>query len=227
MDLIKHYYRLYQDSIQKIISDNYQIDNLIDAPSDNRFGITLLIRPDSHVKSNIQRFLSKLKAIEPDQYYYPSSDIHVTVMSIISCYNGFDLANISIGDYVQIIEESIKVQKDIEIQFKGVTASPSCVMVQGLLSDNNLNTIRDNLRRNFKTSKLQQSMDQRYTIQTAHSTVVRFRKNLTEKADFIKVLEDHRDCNFGTFSVDTIDLVYNDWYQKTERVKELYKFKIK
>lgn len=227
MDLIRHYNNLYEDSIQKITTGNYQVDDLLDSPTDKRFGITLLIRPDSQVKKSIQDFLYKLKAIEPEQYYYPSSDIHVTVMSIISCYEGFKLTNISIGEYIKTIEESIKMQKDIKIQFQGITASPSCIMVQGFLHDNTLNNIRDNLRINFAGSSLQQSIDQRYSIQTAHSTVVRFRKKLTQKQDFLSRLEEYRNYNFGTTTVDALDLVFNDWYQRKEHVKELCQFKIK
>ncbi|HTJ52976.1 MAG TPA: hypothetical protein VL443_26155, partial [Cyclobacteriaceae bacterium] len=94
MNLPEHYNKLYQDSIQKIKSDTYQIDNLIDSSLDNRFGITLLIRLDKQIRDAIHKFLSDLKMVEPDQYYYPDSDIHVTVMSIISCYDGFELTQI-------------------------------------------------------------------------------------------------------------------------------------
>lgn len=226
MNLVKHYDDLYKESIQKIKSDNYQTDHLIDSPSDHRFGITLIIRPNIHVKNNIQTFLNDLKAIEPDQYYYPESDIHVTVLSIISCYNGFDLAQISILDYVELIKKSITSQKSIEIEFRGITASPSCIMIQGFSNDDTLKDIRDNLRMNFKTAKLQQTIDKRYTIQTAHSTVVRFRKQLTKKEDYINVLDNYRDYDFGTSTINAIDLVYNDWYQRKEFEKNLYRFNI-
>ena len=54
MNLQEYYDNLYQNSIQKIQSDSYQVDKLIDSDDDNRFGITLLLRPDNTVKSNIQ-----------------------------------------------------------------------------------------------------------------------------------------------------------------------------
>jgi len=227
MDLIENYSKLYQDSVQKIISDEYTIDNLIDSFSDNRRGITLLIRTNNLIKKNIQGFISDLRQIDPEQYYYPNSDIHVTVMSIISCYNGFDLTNICVSNYIDLIEKSIKSQRNIVINFKGVTVSPSCIMIQGFLCDNTLNAIRDNLRINFKNSDLQQSIDIRYSIQTAHSTIVRFRKRFTKKDDYLKIIDSYRDYDFGTLSTDTIELVYNDWYQRKEFVKELHKFKIK
>lgn len=227
MNLKEHYNKLYQDSIQKIQSDAYQVDELIDSPNDNRFGITLLLRPDNIVKGNIQELLSKLKLIEPNQYFYRDSDLHVTVMSIISCYNGFNLNQIRIDDYIKIIEKSITGLSPFNIEFRGVTASPSCLMVQGFSEDNTLNRFRNNLRSDIKDSDLEQSIDKRYAIQTAHSTIFRLKENFSNKEDFLKIVEEYRDFYFGTFTVDTMELVFNDWYQRKEYVKTLYKFKLK
>lgn len=227
MDLIAHYKELYIDSIQKIKSDQYSTDQLMDSPFDRRRGVTLVIRPNDTIRRNIQSFLNELRSIEPDQYYQPDSDIHVTVMSIISCYNEFDLNDIHVPHYVDLIQKSIPSDKSIEISFKGVTASPSCIMVQGFPGDQTLNSIRDRLRINFKESGLQQSIDLRYSIEGAHATVVRFRKPLTKKEDYLKLLEHYREYNFGTMSTDNIELVYNDWYQRKEFVRQLNQFKIK
>jgi len=225
MNLIKeHYDRLYENSIQQIRGNNYSIDNQIDSVSDKRFGLTLIIRPDTETKNKIQVFLDELKAIDPDQYYYPNSDIHITVMSIISCYDDFDVASISILDYVAIIEKSLVDIGKIEINFQGVTASPSAIMLQGFTNTNSLNDLRNNLRTQFKDSGLEQSIDKRYSIQTAHSTVARFRKPISNKEKLLAIVEKYRDYNFGKFKVDGYYLVYNDWYQREKRVKELHKF---
>jgi len=225
MNLIKeHYDRLYENSIQQIRGNNYSIDNQIDSVSDKRFGLTLIIRPDTDTKNKIQVFLDELKAIDPDQYYYPNSDIHITVMSIISCYDDFDVASISILDYVAIIEKSLVDIGKIEINFQGVTASPSAIMLQGFTNTNSLNDLRNNLRTQFKDSGLEQSIDKRYSIQTAHSTVARFRKPISNKEKLLAIVEKYRDYNFGKFKVDGYYLVYNDWYQREKRVKELHKF---
>ena len=87
-------------------------------------------------------------------------------MSIISCYDGFDLNAIDVSKYIDIIKKSITVNTNVEIQFKGLTASPSCIMVQGFMSSPSLNKIRDNLRTHFKNSDLEQSLDKRYAIHT-------------------------------------------------------------
>jgi 2'-5' RNA ligase len=224
MDLKEHYHALYQDSIKKIQSDAYSIDQLIDSKNDKRFGITLLIRPDHSVKDRIQKFLSEIRSIEPNQYYYPDPDIHVTVISIISCYAGFNLGKIKVDDYIEIIKNSLKGMSRFKIEFKGLTASPSCLMVQGFPENNTLNEIRDNLRISFKDSGLEQSMDIRYAIQTAHMTIFRLKGKFENKKLFLKKTEAYRNFYFGTSMVDSMVLVYNDWYHREDRVKELYRY---
>ncbi|TCD11115.1 mutarotase [Pedobacter frigidisoli] len=226
MNLADHYNKLYTESIAKIDSGNYEIDHLIDSDDDYRFGITLVIRPDETTKANIQHFLSEVKAIEPGQYYYENSDLHITVMSIISCYVGFKLEDINVEDYVDLINQVLENHKNFKIQFKGLTASPSCILIQGFLTDT-LNEIRDDLRTGFKNSDLQQSIDKRYAIQTAHSTIVRFRSELTYKTELLALMEKYRDYDFGTFEVSKIELVYNDWYQRERFVKKLHEFDLK
>ena len=227
MNLKEHYDKLYQDSIQKIQSDSYQVDKLIDSDNDKRFGITLLLRPDNSVKANIQKFLSEIRSIEPNQYFYRDSDLHVTVMSIISCYDGFNLSQIRIEDYVETSKKSIRGMNCFKIEFIGLTASPSCLMVQGYLENNTLNQIRDNLRVDFKDTGLEQSMDKRYAIQTAHSTIFRLKEKIENKESFLDIVEKYRDYYFGTFVVDSLELVFNDWYQREEYVKKLYLFELK
>lgn len=225
MDLPAHYNKLYQESKAKIAGGNYEIDELIDSKDDCRFGITLVIRPDESTKANIQHFLDEVKAIDPNQYYYQNSDLHITVMSIISCYVGFELEQINIQDYVKLIEQVLLKHRSFKIQFKGLTASPSCILLQGFLTDT-LNEIRDDLRIGFKNSDLQQSIDKRYAIQTAHSTIIRFKQALKNKDQLLEVVEKYRDFDFGTFDVQEMELVYNDWYQRKKFVKKLHEFRL-
>ena len=227
MNLKEHYDSLYKTSIKRIETDVYDIDPLIDSLSDNRFGITLLIRPSEDVKNNIQKFLNDLKAVDANQYYYENSDIHITVMSIISCYDGFELESINISEYITLINESIQNISNLKIEFKGITASTSCIMVQGFMNTEALNDTRNNLRISFKNSTLQQSIDKRYAIQTAHATVLRFKEKITDKSKFLKIIEKYRNHEFGTFEVKSMELVYNDWYQKAKFVKKLSEFSIK
>ena len=122
------------------------------------------------------------------------------------------------SEYVEIIEKSLVDVNEIEIDFRGITLSPSAIMLQGFPTDNSLNILRDKLRDNFKNSSLNQSIDSRYSITTAHSTVMRFQKKL------IEIIEKYRNHNFGQFTVDKIELVFNDWYQREKNTVKLCDF---
>ena len=226
MNLQDHYNKLYKDSICKIRSDHYEIDPLINSDRDDRFGLSLIIRPSIGVKNEIQKFLKELNAIEPHQYYYPNSDIHITLISVISCYSGLKLSQIKVPEYINLIEKCLTNQETITINFKGVTASPSCLMIQGFTIADGLNQLRGYLRQEFKTSDLEQSMDERYLIHTAHATVFRFREQLDQKQKFLEIIERYRDYDFGIFEVDNIELVYNNWYHQERFVAKLHRFKM-
>ncbi|RPD48590.1 hypothetical protein DNI29_08220 [Hymenobacter sediminis] len=87
-------------------------------------------------------------------------------------------------------------------------------MVQGFPEDDTLNRLRNELRTAFRRSGLQQSIDQRYALQTAHSTVLRFTTPLHCPDQLVAELRHHQHTPIGTFQVDTLELVYNDWYQR-------------
>ncbi len=226
MDLKEHYLQLYKTSIPQISSGKYDVDPWIKADSDERFGLSLIIRPSTQVKEEIQKFLSKLKKEEPNQYYYPSSDIHITLLSIISCHEGFDIDQIKVPQYISLIEEALVNLKSFKIRFEGITASTSCIMIQGFMENNEVNSIRDHLRKAFKTGQLPQSIDLRYTRRTAHATVFRFSETLKNKNTLLTLIEKYRNHDFGAFEVNTIELVVNDWYQRASRVQQLHYFKL-
>lgn len=221
MNLHEHYNKLFLEFLNSLKSSNVDVDENLYSNSDKRFGITLIIVPPENIKQNIQRFLNELKKVEPEQYYYRSSDIHITVMSVISCYENFSLTKINTDKYISVINNSLFNINKFSIEFNGVTATRSAIMIKGFPSNNYLNQFRDNLRKEFANSNLEQSLDKRYSIQTAHSTVVRFNKEIQDKDKFVQVIEKYKDYNFGKFEVGQIIFVANDWYQKKEKVKIL------
>ncbi len=201
-------------------------DPLIDAPSDERYGITLLARPNQAVKENIQAFLSEIKSIMPEQYYYPDSDVHLTVMSIISCYEGFQLEQIEPEAYQAVINACLDGIHPFRIFFRGITASPSCILIQGFPENDALHLLRNRLRQEFQASSLEHSIDKRYAIQTAHSTVLRFRTPEVPHQSLTPLLKAYRHTDFGMTEVDQLELVFNDWFQRWEKVQLLSRFNL-
>jgi hypothetical protein len=73
---------------------------------------------------------------------------------------------------------------------------------------------------------LQQTLDQRYTLRTAHSTVIRFRRPFRDTDAFLSALESYREQDFGSFRLERMELVLNDWYQRRENTRELGRFQL-
>ena len=219
------YDQLWQDSYPLLQSRQITIDDFINHPKDTRRGLTLLYRPPAIVKEAVQAFLEEVQSIEPHQYYYPNSDLHLTVLSIISCYPGFTLDQIDLAEYKTVLEQVITKQPSFGIQFQGITASSSSILIQGFDTGGQLNHLRDTLRNQFKASSLQHSIDQRYTIQTAHLTAMRFTKAL-ESSKLIPLLEKFRTTDFATGEVGELELVFNDWYQRVDLVQSLATFRL-
>lgn len=226
MDLKNHYNKLWNQSLQKFRSNEFQFDPLINSENDNRYGITLLARPSKEVKRNISTTLEEIRSIAPHQYYYPKSDLHVTILSIISCCDGFSIDQINPSDYQKVVQFAVDSIAPFEITFHGLTASPSCILVQGFPRGNQLTDLRNKLREMFKDTSLQDSIDKRYKLQTAHLTAIRFKESFDDAGNFISKIARLRDRNFGSCTVDQIELVGNDWYQQKEKVESIAKFSL-
>ncbi|WP_293907519.1 2'-5' RNA ligase family protein [Sphingobacterium sp. UBA5670] len=224
IELAKLYDNLFDRSIRQISKGEIEIDRQINNDRDRRRGLTLLIRPSDEVKARVRTFQEEMLNIEGEQYYQPISDLHVTALSIISCYEGFDLSQVRVFDYEQIIFQSLKKIPEFRLQFKGVTASREAVMIQGFPLGDGLDMLRNRIRNNFQSTDLQQSIDSRYRLTTAHMTSVRFRKELHCPYKFGNLLRDYRTAGFGEMKVQSLELVYNDWYQTSNIVKTLHSF---
>ena len=153
---------------------------------------------------------------EHRQYYYPVSGTHVTVLSVIPCYNGFNRQSFNDEDYKKVVKASIQNIHPFKLHFQGITASPAEILAQGY-QRGMLNLFLKNFRALFKKSGLEISFDTHYSIVAAHSTIMRFKQPLQNPAKFIEVLEEYRHHEFGCTYVDELELVYNDWYQRKDK----------
>lgn len=195
MNLAAHYDAMRTAALSQLAHGEAELDPLIDSPLDTRRGLTLLTRPPAAITTAIAEVLAEFQAVDPAQYYYPATDIHLTILSIISCYSGFTLAAVD----------------------------PGRIMVQGFPQDAGLQNLRDATRKFFRNTDLTHSIDQRYVLQTAHSTVIRFRQPLASPAQLLATLRQYQHF-FGSFEVNTAELVFNDWYQRAANTRLLQRY---
>ncbi|NHE58895.1 2'-5' RNA ligase family protein [Cyclobacterium plantarum] len=225
--LQSHYSQLHEEALKHIAREGFSYDTALEDPKDNRRGLTLLLRPDEELKASFGRFITAVKTTDPDQYFYPPADIHVTIMPIISCYPGFNKESLDLSGYISLIRKALKPVRKMQIRFEGVMASPSCLLIRGFPVNSELEHCRENLRAAFATTHLEQSLDKRYKLITAHSTVIRFRQKVNQPEKILDILEQFKDCFFGEQVFDQVEFVFNDWYQRNEMVKTLQSFPLK
>ena len=127
---------------------------------------------------------------------------------------------------MKIVQSAIDSIAPFEIDFLGLTASPSCILVQGFPNGNQLTLLRNELREKFKDSGLQHSIDKRYQLQTAHMTAIRFKESFENAERFISKITELKESYFGSCIIDQIELVGNDWYQQKEKVISIAKFSL-
>lgn len=224
MNLEEHYNKMWEQALHQFEEQEFEFDSLINSENDTRYGITLMARPSEEVQQNVSNTLEKLRAVAPNQYYYPNSDLHITVLSIISCSAGFALDRIDRPSTKKSFMLPSIPLSPFAIRFRGLTASPSSVMVQGFPEADRLKTLRNSLRDKFKKSGLHHSIDKRYTLQTAHMTVVRFKESLADAKKFVSAVSGLRDRDFGRCIIDRLKLVKNDWYHRQENVQLIEEF---
>lgn len=226
MDLKDHYNNLWTQAKSSFDAHQFKFDPFLQKEKDHRYGMTLLARPPASVKHVIVRILDNLVSVAPGQYYYPESDLHITILSIISCYPYFSPDDVDTDAYCQLISPVLSAAKPFRIAFRGVTASPSCILIQGFPESNQPNHIRDSLRKKFKRSGLKHSIDARYQLQTAHITVVRFKQPFINPDEFINKITKLRHHDFGSCRITKLELVANDWYHQERKVKIIDTFEL-
>lgn len=212
---------MWNDSIDKFVNNDCDIDPLINNETDTRRGITVLSYLDNSVGSRINDLLDELKIIEPEQYYYPINELHLTILSIISCISGLKLSKLNVEAYTSVFQETIKHFEGFKIHYKGITVSSSCILIRGFPDDKRLNQLRDALRINFTKANLESTIDSRYKISTAHTTAVRCLAPFNNSEAVVSILAKYRDHDFGTLDVSALELVFNNWYQNLSITQKL------
>lgn len=218
------YQQLWQQFCAALSTQQLATDALTADPADDRRGITALafLQKNSPAACiEVQRFQQQLAALEPAQYLQPAAELHLTILSIISCISGFTLQQIDVAAYIAVFQrvlaelnQEIRQQEvvPLQIELRGVTASASCILLQGFAQGEGLSRLRDKLRWAFAQSGLRHSIDSRYRQQSAHLTLCRFTAPLQQPQEVLALCQQYRDHHFGILELQQIELVFNNWY---------------
>lgn len=220
------YNKLWSQATRSIENNSVTQDsNLLDKGSDFRRGLTLICRPSICTQDAVKEFLKEIQKIEPDQYYYKPTELHTTVMTIITNHVDFKINQLDTAAYVEALTQSIAPISSLTIAYKGITASPDCVMIQGFPQGKELEDLRQNIRINIKKAGVINTLDGRYKTHTAHMTCLRFQKpGLKNSNELLRFLNKNRGADFGTSKINNLEFVVNDWYMSNEKTEVVHQF---
>ena len=210
------YARIHAESCGSIINNGVQPDHFLRHPAtDRRFGLTLLAAIDPAVAETMCATGEEIKAIEPEQYYYPATDLHVTVLDFIGAHEGFCCNTTHLQLFNSIIEEAVKGAASFEIEFRGVILSPAGILVKGYYRDG-LSALRDLLRREARERHV--DLQERYRSISAHVSLMRYRSILGNRAQLLRFMENNGERPIGRMTVRRCTLVIHDWYNRRRAV---------
>jgi 2'-5' RNA ligase len=197
-----------------------QIDPFItDRKHDLRRGYTLVFRPSAEIRKAIGQFLEQALFIAPEQHFYGPGEIHTTVLSIIPGSVTWQQHVRDLPRMRGIIAEECRKKKVFKIGYRGVTASPEAVMIQGYPVDDTLLRLREALRSAFNLRGVGADIDRRYKVSAAHITVMRYGAAGADWKRLLELLKANRATNFGEMQVGELELISGDWYASAESVE--------
>ena len=214
-DLQSRYDTIWHEAAPALARGDVACDAQLAAGNDPRRGLTLIARPDAQLAASFSALLDRLTDIEPAQYRHPIEDMHVTVLSLFTATvnHGPELARAEA--YRAAVAAAVAGTPPVTIDFTGITASRGAVLAQGFPQGDALPALRDRLREELRLRGLDGSLDGRYKLVTAHSTLLRFVRPLTASKAFLHTLTQLRETPLGAMHVNTLELVQNDWYMSS------------
>ncbi|PMH28287.1 hypothetical protein BCU71_06890 [Vibrio lentus] len=225
---------IYDDMWQRfefaLKHNEYELDPyLSDLENDTRRGITALAYLNQGNRSTINeitRFQKEVRELEPEQYYHPSNELHLTILSVISCLPEFALTEIDVNSYIDVFRSTLKNAGKIEIRYHGVSASPNCIVIQGFPTSDTLERLRNELRTQLTEAGVRVTFDSRYKLVTAHSSIIRFKAPLNDAQQLLALCQRYRNHDFGRVVLEDFELVFNNWYQNLDVTMSLAKYRV-
>lgn len=159
--------------------------------------------------------MKDIEQCAPELYYYPLTDFHVTILDLQRAKPGLACSSELAQRYTEAIRHAAREICPFEVRFCGMVASDSAVLVKGYY-DPAFEVLRQKLRTILRENNL--PLDERYETFSCHVTIVRFPCKIVFPMVFTDVISNLANSNFGKFTVDSIQLVYHNWYDSHKEI---------
>ena len=208
---------IYEKNKQKLLSGGIADKFLLNVKNDNRMSLDILIRMTPYISDKIEKCIFELKNIEPDLYYYPNTDFHVTVLDILKAESNRKIPN-NLEEYIECIKKCVSEIKPFKIEFNGLTASDNAIMIKGYY-EYELQKFRESLRKLLREKRL--DFEERYETISCHITIGRILDKINKPIDLIKYIE--QDRMFGIMEINSFELCFHNWYDTKKNILSIIK----
>lgn len=216
-----HYDAMWDRAFSAVASGDIDCDSHLRGGRDLRRGLTLIMRPSPALQTRFDSVLNRLACSEPQQYRYPAADMHMTILSLFTVTENPAPQLLRLTDYRAAVSAALEGIEGFDIDFAGITMSRGAVLAQGFPRGLALETLRERLRVQLRDKGLDASLDQRYRLLTAHTTLFRFVAPFQDAKRFTALLASMRDEPLGHMRVSEVELVINDWYMSSNSVERV------
>ena len=185
--------------------------------ADDRMALTLVLRPSPEAAEAALRALKPLRRLEPRQYFYPASDLHITVLDLIPGQPGLPCPSPPlIQRYRDLLTPVLADTASFPVFLRGLTASENAVLVKGYYHFGTLDGLRARLREALAQGGL--PARERYGTRSCHLTAMRLAAPVSDPSAFLNALRQLEDHPLGVFPVCQAELVYHDWYDARKQI---------
>lgn len=215
----------YHALLSGISIDNYLVQELNSPGTDMRCGVNLVCYPSDPVVKHIIDIQNYLRSFEPDQYYYPSTDLHLTLVEICHSRTTSDAKRIAEGILPQInfVLENLSSPK---LDSPMLTFSARGVALNFLPSDHTLQNIRCSIRERLR--QIGFPIAARYEATSAHLSLMRYissLQNILEK--WVSYLCKAPQCQDLNWTLSTLWLTWGvNWYGMQSRITKAGPFSL-
>jgi hypothetical protein len=221
MDIQSLYDSIYLNNIESLRRGNIVIDdNLCGDIIDDRRGISLII-PLCQISPGYAKLVNIFQQIEPEQYYYPAHDLHITLFDYIAAHAAYSGSDKLDATYTTLAQSVLTSLKSFSIVFKGIVFSREAGIITGY-DDGSIAALRKRIRQHLVDHGLPNL--ERYESISVHASFLRFKKRIRKEKDFIAAIESWRSVDIGTEVIKKVLLVEHDWYNRRQITRPIKQF---
>lgn len=208
--------------IAAVLAEGIRVDDalrteMITPGSDERCGVNIVARPNGITLKVIREIQERLRSVEPSQYYYPSSDLHLTYLEVCHSRGQREVDEVA----PQVVDACDVIARATP---KALLTLPKLVMDPGgcalnfVPGNDSLQRGRERLRNGIARRGI--AIDARYVALSAHVTFMRYIAPLAEPTrTWVGMLEQIEVEDDIEWDVDDVWVTWGaNWYGMASRI---------